>query len=125
MANAYMLLYRRRNTAVPEAAVPARLQTDALQDNEIFARLQAAFELKQTMVELEVYLDATLSADSDTVAMPAFFDLPQTTTVAEATDMVIMLSCTCQYFVICSTVLLCHNIMAYRYSVLFQVLCIV
>ena len=90
--NAYMLLYRRGDARDAAAAtsgvdVPAALRTEVEADNALYDRLQAAFAIKQSMVELEVYCEAT-RGDTTADMLPFFLDLPQITTVAAATDAV-------------------------------------
>lgn len=86
-ANAYMLLYRRTTEGVVEPPVPLALAAEVQAENERFRRLQAAFALKQTMVELEVHWDADSGGEG-----PLFFDFPQATLLADATDQV----CVCR-----------------------------
>lgn len=85
--NAYMLLYRRASpdgtSQDDTCVVPESLQTGPLSDNSAFDRLHAAYEVKKSMVELEVY-----TMDGADISPPAFFDLPQTATVGAATDAV-------------------------------------
>jgi hypothetical protein len=89
-SNAYMLLYRRVSDTPPVApVVPDRLAVEANADNAAFQRLQAAFEIRQRMVELEVYLYDCRDGGSVSISeKPAYLDLPQSTLLIDATDAV-------------------------------------